>query len=476
MLARDNTKPRRVAIYLRQSQDRDGNAYGIERQREECKRLVEQRGWVIVGEFVDNDVSALSRKPRPQFEAMMAAVDGGGVDVIVARHMDRLLRRLAELESVLARCEAVGAAIVTAADSVDTSNDGGRLVARLLASVAQGEVERKSARQRAAVAQAAKQGRRVGGRRPFGYEQDGVTVRPDEAALIKQGYEMILAGESIAAVARSWNTAGIPPPQQASEWGRAVVRDCLSNPRYAGLRRHRPEAERDEMRKNPELGIVGTAEWPAIVDEPTWRAVAKLFADPSRRRAPVGGKGLLTGLAVCGVCDMTVHRGGAAGDYPMYRCRSNRHVSRRAMPVDEYVEATIVEVLKRPDAAELWKPQGLPNSTQLMAEADVLRKRLDDLAVDYADGIMSRDQFRIANDRVGDRLNEIENKLAAAGSSSPLVIVAAKDVDDAWSRLTTAQRRAVIATLCTPVLHSPGRGVRRFDPATVGFRWHHGDG
>ena len=90
--------------------------------------------------------------------------------------MDRLLRRLAELENVLERCKATDTAIVTAADGVDTSTDGGRLAARILSSVAQGEVECKGARQRSATEQAAKQGRWVGGRRAFGYEGDGVTT------------------------------------------------------------------------------------------------------------------------------------------------------------------------------------------------------------------------------------------------------------------------------------------------------------
>ena len=149
----------RAAVYLRQSQDRTGEGLGIDRQREDVRRLIASRGWTMAAEFVDNDVSALSRKPRPQFSAMMTRVEAGEFDVIVARHMDRLLRRLAELESVLERCQRANVAIVTAADGVDTSTDGGRLVARILSSVAQGEVERKGARQRSAAVQAAKQGR-----------------------------------------------------------------------------------------------------------------------------------------------------------------------------------------------------------------------------------------------------------------------------------------------------------------------------
>src|ERR1700754_4051925 len=109
---------KRAAVYLRQSQDRNGDGYGVDRQRADVRRLAESRGWTIAAEFVDNDVSALSRKPRPEFVKMMARVDAGEFDFIVARHMDRLLRRLAEFESVLERCTATKTAIVTAADGV----------------------------------------------------------------------------------------------------------------------------------------------------------------------------------------------------------------------------------------------------------------------------------------------------------------------------------------------------------------------
>lgn len=460
----------RAAVYLRQSQDRSGDGLGIDRQREEVQRLIQARGWTVAAEFVDNDVSALSRKPRPQFTAMLARVDAGEFDVIVSRHLDRLLRRLSELESTLERCQRANVSIVTAADGVDTSGDGGRLVARILSSVAQGEVERKGARQRSAAVQAAKQGRWVGGRRAFGYEADGVTIRENEAALIKQGYADVLAGESLAEVARRWDASGIPPTQSNKCWYRGTVKDVLTNPRHAGLRRYRPAEDRWKIRQNPEEGIVGKAEWPGIVDEATWRAAVRVLCDPGRRRPAIGGKGLLTGVAVCGVCGEFVHRGGAARGYAMYRCRSGRHVSRMADPVDEYVAAVALERLQQPDAAMLWASE-LPDAESLMAEADVLRGRRDDIALDYADGAMTREQFRITNARVLKRLGEIESLLAASGASSPLAIVAAADVPGTWHGLSIAQRRNIIAALMTPVLHLPGRGTRTFRPETIEIGW-----
>jgi len=462
---------KRVAIYLRQSQDRDGTGYGIDRQREDVSKLVAAQGWQVVAEFVDNDVSALSRKPRPAFTDMMARVDAGEFDVIAARHMDRLLRRLAELESVLERCQVTKTAIVTAADGVDTSSDGGRLVARILSSVAQGEVERKSARQRSAVAQAAKQGRWCGGRRAFGYEGDGVTVREDEAVLIKQGYTDVLAGESLGEVARRWTASGFTTTQGLSVWNRGAVKDVLTNPRNAGLRRHRSPEDRRDIRANPELGITGKAEWPAIVDETTWRAVVRILCDPARRREPLSAKGLLTGLAVCGECDQTVHRGGASHGLAMYRCKSGRHVSRKSEPIDEYVEAVALGMLKAPDAADLWAVE-LPDASELMTEADTLRRRRDDLALSFAEGEMTREQFRTANTRVLHRLAELETRIAAAGKTSPLAIVAAEDIDKRWAELSTAQKRAIIGALMTPVIHLVGKGRKpNFEPDSVTFRW-----
>jgi DNA invertase Pin-like site-specific DNA recombinase len=460
----------RVAVYLRQSLDRSGDGLGIDRQREEVRRLIQARGWTLAEEFVDNDVSALSRKPRPKFSAMMAGVDAGEFDVIVARHMDRLLRRLSELENTLERCQRAGVAIVTASDGVDTSTDGGRLVARILSSVAQGEVERKGSRQRSAAIQAAKQGRWVGGRRPFGYKKDGVTIRETEAAMIKQAYVDVLAGESLSEVARRWNASDVTPAQSDKQWYRGTVKDVLTNPRHAGLRRYRTPEERAKIRQNPELGIVGKAEWPAIIDETTWRAVVRILTDPARHTGRTGGKGLLTGVALCGVCGQTVHRGGAAYGKPMYRCISGRHVSRMAEPVDEYVMAVAVEKLQQPDAASLWAAE-LPDADELMAEADKLRRERDAIDQDRADGLIDRVRWRTMNERISGRLGEIETKLAAAGSSSPLSIVASGHVKETWAGLTVAQRRNIIATLMTPVLHLPGRGTRTFRPETVEIRW-----
>src|SRR3954454_10277896 len=121
----------RAAVYCRISSDPKGLGLGVERQREDCHALAERHGWRIAGTFIDNDVSAYSGKPRPQYAALMEAVQAGEVDVVVAWDPDRLHRSPAELEAFIVAVERAGVDVVTVqAGQWDLSTASGKLVAR----------------------------------------------------------------------------------------------------------------------------------------------------------------------------------------------------------------------------------------------------------------------------------------------------------------------------------------------------------
>ncbi len=54
----------RTCLYLRISTDKSGDGLGIERQREDCRKLAEQRGWTVVQEIVENNTSATSDRAQ----------------------------------------------------------------------------------------------------------------------------------------------------------------------------------------------------------------------------------------------------------------------------------------------------------------------------------------------------------------------------------------------------------------------------
>src|SRR3954454_22017104 len=103
----------RALVYTRQSLDRTGEKAAVDRQREDCRKLCAERGWDIVHEFTDNDVSASSSKPRPDYLRMLAAVDRGEAEVLVAWHVDRLTRKLTDLENLIELAQRTGLRIAT---------------------------------------------------------------------------------------------------------------------------------------------------------------------------------------------------------------------------------------------------------------------------------------------------------------------------------------------------------------------------
>jgi site-specific DNA recombinase len=81
---------RSAAIYARISADVEGKSLNVQRQLEDCRNLAADRGWPVGAEYVDNDVSAFSGKPRRQYARMLADLGSGARDaVIVYNLLDR---------------------------------------------------------------------------------------------------------------------------------------------------------------------------------------------------------------------------------------------------------------------------------------------------------------------------------------------------------------------------------------------------
>ncbi len=58
--------------------------------------------------YVDDDRSAYSGKPRPEYRRMLADIADGAIDAVVVWHLDRLHRQPRELEEFFEVCDAVG--------------------------------------------------------------------------------------------------------------------------------------------------------------------------------------------------------------------------------------------------------------------------------------------------------------------------------------------------------------------------------
>ena len=98
------------ARYCRISRDAEVSEVAEVDQEAAGRELAAQHGLTVTAVYKDNDASAStnSRKPRPQFEAMLAAADRGEFDTIVSYSMSRLTRRPAEWERLIALAQRRG--------------------------------------------------------------------------------------------------------------------------------------------------------------------------------------------------------------------------------------------------------------------------------------------------------------------------------------------------------------------------------
>ena len=223
-LTRQND-PTRAAVYLRQSFDKHGDELAIDRQWDECLALCERKGWTPIKKgdgsaYEENNTSA-TKGTRPVYQQMLADIAAGKVDAVVAWNLDRLHRQPIELEHFLVLARKTDIKVSTCTGDVDLATDDGRLFARMKGVMGIGEVERKTARQQAAMRQLARAGRLWWASRPFGYDADPdpitggwwvvkhdptkkgtpeatifntIRLHPTEAALVKNAYDAVLRG------------------------------------------------------------------------------------------------------------------------------------------------------------------------------------------------------------------------------------------------------------------------------------------
>ncbi|MDP9903090.1 recombinase family protein [Arthrobacter bambusae] len=517
----------RVAIYLRVSLDPELDGLTIDRHREACLQIAQQRKWTVVETYVDQSISATDKsKVRPSYDRMVQDYASGAFEAIICWDLDRLTRQPRQLEDWIEAAEERGLLLVTANGEADLSTDGGRMYARIKAAVARAEVERKGARQSAGQAQRAAQGRAPKGMRPLGYTTSG-SVIAHEAAAVKAIYEAFARGCSIRSIAAALSgeqddstPAGVPalprhdrtvalernerrvtenrslPPQKQKRirdvpadraWPPSTVLGILRNPRYAGYSTYTPKdlpashdggSKRRSWRASILMDDAGSpvlGQWEALIAEGPWWDVQNKLDDPERITNRVGTdrKHLGAGLYRCGhinpntqeECGLPVrtHSG-------RYRCAG--HIVRSLIPVDRFVVHAIMHKLSMREFSDILAQEETPRLQAISATIDQHRGRLARAQHDYdSELIEARDLKRI-------RTRE-ENAIAAlAAERSQLQarnsvgsVLNAPDPSQAFAGADLATRRQVIDWLTTVTLLPYPRGRKAFDESTVRLDW-----
>src|SRR4051794_22924861 len=220
----------RVAIYTRLSRDATGQQTATARQEKACRAFAELRGWQVVEVFEDVDVSAYKgRVTRPSYERMLQAIDNRNVDGVLVWKLDRLVRRPAEFERFWSVCENNAVFLVSVTEPIDTSNELGLAVVRILVTFASLESASKGERLRAYYADMRAQGKVHASGRGYGYTPHHEVIE-HEAAVVRDACERLLHGASMAHVVRDLNGAG-ETTARGKPWSVSTLRKVITHPR-----------------------------------------------------------------------------------------------------------------------------------------------------------------------------------------------------------------------------------------------------
>lgn len=495
MVSMTTTTAKRAILYLRLSDLRaddlnaNGNGKSFDDRERTLRELAARLGWTVVRVVIENDVAARNGKQRnasafkrrkvtlpdgstamrvyrPGFRSILDDLAGGRADALLAEDLDRCMRDPRDLEDLIDVVEAHKVNARSLAGSL-TFTDGGTdaeiTMARLMVTIANKSSRDTARRVTAARERQATHGQFGGGRRPFGFNPDGVTVRPDEAKIIEDCAHRVLQGDvkgnSLKALTAELRARDVPTVTGAP-WRAVTLRQILLRPRNAGRMVHQG-------------AVIGDAPWDPIVEPDVYDAVVRLLTDPARNPGGPGPapKWLGSGVYLCGVCNdgTTVQvSGGSRG--PRYWCKDNAHLARSAPHVDAYVIGTVLTILKRPDAVDLFtlaRPE--VDVTGLRAQAKAIRSNLDGMAADRTLGLIDRAQMIEATRTGHARLEVIDRALADAvvGESPAAELASMDDVDAGWNKRPLAIQQAIVRETMTVTIMPSGRRGRGFDTNTV---------
>ncbi len=464
-----------AAVYARISSDPNDTALGVARQVKDCLALAERKGWLVGEVFTDNDVSATSGRPRPEYERMMATLAAGRVGALVVWDVDRLTRTPRELEDVVDLAERHGVALASVGGEIDLATPQGRLTARIKGNVAKHESEQLARRVRAKMAERAETGQ-PHGRIAYGWRREQIyddqgrrlgsrdVLHPEQAEVIRACTSALLAGESLRAVTAGLNERGVLS-LNGKPWGTTALRGVLLRERNIGQRVHQGQ-------------VVAQGDWEPVLDGDTYQRLVALLTDPSRRssRPSSAIKYLLSGLARCGVCAgpmrvLTAGRDGRKSD--TYVCQHGYHLRRSMDGLDALVTGLVTARLARPDAAALLSRGDDGQAQEAADKAAALRARLDTAADAYAEGTIDGAQLTRITAKLRPELEKWQQVAPASSSAPELLDLAGPDIAERWESLPLARKRGVIDLLLEiSVLPATRRGGHNvFDPDSVRITW-----
>ena len=227
----------RICAYCRVSTDSTEQQASYELQCQYYKEYVSNHpGWELCGIYADEGISGTSTKKRSDFLRMIKDCRSGKIDMIITKNIARFARNVVDCVATVRMLKALDPPVAVYFEdiAINTLTQTGELLMIVMAAIAQGESEAKSASVKWGFQKRFEKGL------PklsdlYGYTREGreLTICDPEANVVRLIYQMFYEGRAIPEIYHVLNQQNIPSPR-GLQWTYASVKTILTNEKYAG--------------------------------------------------------------------------------------------------------------------------------------------------------------------------------------------------------------------------------------------------
>lgn len=306
-------KKLRVAAYARVSTEQDEQQNSYEAQVDFYTNHIQSNpDWCFVKVFADRGITGTNTKNRESFNEMIDLALNGGIDLILTKSISRFARNTVDTLSIVRQLKAVGVEVIFEKENLHTYDPKCEMLLTIMSSLAQEESRSISENVRWGQRKSMQDGKvYLAYSRFLGYRK-GADGRPEiveeEAAIVREIYDLYLAGTTINDIATKLTERGIPTPSGKTKWSVSTIRSILGNEKYKGdallQKTFTVDYLTKEVRKNqgemPSVLVHNSHE--AIIEPEIFDRVQELLAERCKTRAKVYAKHPFAGKIICGDC------------------------------------------------------------------------------------------------------------------------------------------------------------------------------
>ena len=224
---------KKCGLYMRVStEDQAREGFSLPEQKERLEAYCKFRNYEIVDYYQDAGISAKTGNHRPEFERLKSDIESKRINTLVSLKLDRITRSVYDWEELITFLDKNEAYIDCVNDDINTTTANGKMVARLLMSVSQNEIERTSERTKIGMAGAIKQGH-IPHVAPLGYKHENKTLVIDYSTkdIVVRIFNLYYEGYSYQKISNLFNEEKV---LGKDNWRDSTIQTILENEIYKG--------------------------------------------------------------------------------------------------------------------------------------------------------------------------------------------------------------------------------------------------